>query len=95
MYDRDLEAYSGNDTTWNQTIAMFVGIVALLGFCSAGTAWWHDFYLPNGRLLWIGLAVPSLLLAGSSVAFWRRSIALAIGLAVASLIVFCAWIPEK
>jgi len=95
MYDRDLEAYSGDATTWNQTIAMLVGTVALFCFYSAGSAWWNDFYLPNDRPLWIGLAIPSLLLTASSVAFWRRSIALAIGQVVASAIVFCAWMPEK
>lgn len=95
MYDRDLEAYSDGETTWNQTVAMFVGIAALLCCWSAGSAWWNDFYLPNERPLWIGLAIPSLLLALSSLAFWRRSIALAIGLAVASFIVFSDWMPEK
>jgi hypothetical protein len=89
----DLEA---NDaTTWNRTDAVFVGTAASLGLCFSAIALWNGFHLWNGRPLWIGLALPTMCLAGSSVAFWQERLRLAIALSVASFIIFVLWMPDR
>jgi hypothetical protein len=95
MYDGDLEQFADERTTWYQTVAMFVGLIAILGMGGAMASWWNGFRLPNDQPLWMALAVPSLLLARGSLSWWRGQLLAGGLLTFASLAAFMLWMPDK
>jgi hypothetical protein len=96
MYDGDLEEHAGQGgVPWNQTVAVFLGLAAMLGMGYSAAALWYEIRLPNGRELWHGLAISSVLLSASAVSMWRRSIILAVVLLLADVIFIGFWMPDR
>ncbi|HEX5104155.1 MAG TPA: hypothetical protein VFV87_10110 [Pirellulaceae bacterium] len=95
MYDGDLEEHSQQGIRWNQSVALFLGLVAVFGLGYAAVALWQEARLPNGRELWHGLAVSSVLVAAGAVAMWRRSLVVGFVLVVFAMVFFGVWMPDR
>jgi hypothetical protein len=95
MYDGDLEEHSQEGIRWNQSVSLFLGLVAVFGMGFGAVALWHELRLPNGRELWHGLAVSSILVAASAVSMWQRSIVTSVVLLVFAIIFLGIWMPDR